>query len=353
MSPATTLKRIRASAGYVYLFLSLTGVAHGDTDPDTLFTSHETLEVRLEAPLKTIMRERPDEEYVPGKLQYFDAAGNLFEFDVGIRTRGKFRRDKKHCAFAPLRLNFRKSQVKDTIFDKQDKIKVVTHCQNNPRYQQTVLREYLAYRVLNLLTDVSFRARLLRVTYVDTDRNDVEKVSFAVILEHADRMARRIDMSAVKISMILFSDLHPEYANLMSLFHYFIGNTDFSQIAATPNEDCCHNHALFANEEGPYYSVPYDFDMSGFVGAPHAQPNPRFRLRSVRQRLYRGRCANNAHLPASTQRFIELRKEIYALINEQDLTASSRRSLLDFVDRFYKSLDSQKKIEKELVKKCI
>ncbi len=32
----------------------------------------------------------------------------------------------------------------------------------------TVLREYAAYRIFNLVTPESFRARLAKVTYVDT-----------------------------------------------------------------------------------------------------------------------------------------------------------------------------------------
>jgi hypothetical protein len=102
------------------------------------------------------------------------------------------------------------------------------------------------------------------------------------------------------------------------------------------------------------YSVPYDFDMTGFVNAPHARPNPRFKLRNVRDRRYRGRCFNNSRIPLSVERFFDRREEIYSLINRQNLmTDATRKSMLRFVDDFYKSLNSLKKITKELNKDCV
>jgi hypothetical protein len=331
------------------------GVAHGDLGPDPLFAADDVIEVRIEAPFRNIMDKRPIDEDTPATLQFIDTGGNAVRLDIGLRTRGRFRHRPDICDFAPLRLNIKKSNMGGTLFENQDKLKLVTHCKgNSPRYEQIVLSEYLVYRTLNILTDISFRVRLLRVTYVDTSRSDSERVSLAFLIEHRDRLAKRIDAPVIETRMVTFPDLNQNYTNLISVFHYFIGNTDFSPIATAPDEDCCHNHDLFAKEGEPIFSVPYDFDMSGFVNAPHAAPSPRFRLRNVRQRLYRGRCANNAHLPASVENFIERRNEIYALINEQELmTNSTRKAMLQFVDRFYKTLDSPKKIEKEFISECM
>ena len=340
---------------YLLAFFSLSGVASADVGDDPLFNDDAIVEVRLAAPLQTIMRERPNDEDTAAVLQYVDPDGNNVRLDVGLRTRGRFRRRPEICDFTPLRLNFKKSETAGTLFENQDKLKLVTHCDSNsPQYDQFVLNEYLVYRTLNLLTDLGFRVRLLRVTYVDTARDGRENVRLGFLIEHRDRMSKRIGVPTLKTRMVTFPDLDPRYTNLASVFHYFIGNTDYSPVATAPGEDCCHNHALFGREGEPIYSVPYDFDMSGFVNAPHAAPNPRFGLRSVRQRLYRGRCVNNAYLPASVGRFIEKRSEIYALINGQELlTKSSRKALLKFVDRFYSSLDSPQKIDKKLTKKCV
>ncbi|MDH3409035.1 MAG: hypothetical protein OEN51_06700, partial [Gammaproteobacteria bacterium] len=133
-------------------------------DFDPLFDHDDTLNVELEGPFGWLTRERPDEEEVPGKFRFNADDGSTVELDVVIRTRGKNRRDKETCRFPPLRLNFKRSQTDDTLFDKQDKLKLVTHCRSNSeRYDQAVVSEYLAYRILNTLTDRSFRARLLRI----------------------------------------------------------------------------------------------------------------------------------------------------------------------------------------------
>jgi len=338
------------------LFLS-SRIASADNgqDVDPLFASDDILRVTITAPITTIMKERPIEEYVAGTFTYSEADGAVVAFDVGLRTRGRFRRRVETCDFAPLRMNFKKSETKGTLFAKQDKLKLVTHCENkSPKYQQSVVSEYLAYRVFNLLTDVSFRTRLLEVTYVDTDRDNRETVSYAIFIEHQDRMAKRIDTPTVTTHMITVQMMIPEYGALTALFQYFLGNTDYSQIATAPGEDCCHNHELFGQEGEKMYSVPYDFDMTGFVNAPHARPNSRFGLRNVRDRLYRGRCLHNTYLDGVIATFTEQREGIYALVNAQEqLTKSTRRAQIRFIDSFYKTIESEKKIEKELFEECL
>lgn len=341
---------------HALMFLLSPLVVAGPTaDVDPLFASDDVLQVTITAPITSIMRERPIETYVPGQFTYVEADGEVKEFAIGIRTRGRFRRRVETCDFAPLRINFKKSETAGTLFDKQDKLKLVTHCEDkSPRYQQSVISEYLAYRVFNLLTDISFRTRLLQVTYIDTDRDNREMVSYAIFIEHQDRMAKRIAAPTVTTRMITVPRLIPEYAGLTALFQYFVGNTDFSQIATAPGEDCCHNHELFGHEGEQMYSVPYDFDMTGFVNAPHARPNSRFGLRNVRDRLYRGRCVHNAYLPAAATTFHERREAIYELINSQaQLTKGTRKAQVRFVDGFFKDIESEKKIEKNLYEDCL
>ena len=340
----------------VVMFLSpQIPTADPEADPDPLFASNALLRLTITAPFTTIMKERPDEDYVPAKLSYTASNDNVAEFDVGIRTRGKSRRRADVCEFAPLRINFRTSETVGSVFEEQDKLKLVTHCEDsNPRYRQAVVSEYLAYRILAQLTDISFRARLLEVTYIDTDRKNREQTRYAIFIEHADRLAERVDMPAVTIDELTVAQLHPEHASLMNLFQYFLGNTDFSQIATAPGEDCCHNNDLFGSVDEAVYAVPYDFDMTGFVNAPHAQPNRRFGLRSVRQRLYRGRCEHNEYLPAALRKFSEQRSAIYALINnEEQLTPRTRRSQLSFIEKFYRAIENDQKVAKYLYEKCI
>lgn len=321
--------------------------------PDPLFQSNELLEVRITAPIHTLMTERPNEEELPGKFQYTNDAGENVEFDVQVRTRGLSRRDKKTCRLPPLRLNFKVSQTKNTLFHKQDKVKLVTHCKPTTKYEQLVLREYLAYKMLNALTADSYRVRLLRITYVDTDKKQKEHTRVGFIIEHRDRLAKRINSRRVEVRKAKISELDPAYTNLTSVFHYMIGNTDFSPVLGV-DEICCHNAVLFGDENELFRPIPYDFDQAGIVDAPYAWPNPRFKLRSVKQRLYRGRCLFNAQLPATYAIFIDKRGVLMAEIDNAELLGSRPRKIMrSYLESFYKTIESETKAEKALAKKCI
>jgi len=346
---------IRWTLALAMWFLSVSGACADDENlPDPLFQSTEMLEVRIVAPLSTIISQRPDEEELPATFQFTDSAGRINVFDIKIRARGKFRAKKDVCDFPPIRLNFALSQTEDTLFHKQDKVKLVTHCQGSERYDQVVLREYITYRILNVLTDASFRARLMRITYVDSEGKKQDDVRYGFIIEDKDRLARRLDKSVLDISKTTVSSLDRDYTNLVSVFQYLVGNTDFSMIQGIPGEACCHNHVLFGNEGEKIWSIPYDFDQTGLVNAPHAGPNPRFKLRSVRDRLYRGRCVNNDLLETTIATFNAKHDEILAVLNEvSGLSKQSIKVTTRFVEDFYHVLGSEKRFEKEIIKKCI
>ena len=324
-------------------------------EPDPLFQDDSVVEITITAPMKTLLGERPNDHYLRGKLSYVDADGRVLDFDVGVSTRGNYRRQTKVCPFPPLRINFKKSQVRDTLFHKQNKLKLVAHCRDrSDRYEQNIIKEYLAYRFLNTLTDVSYRARLARVTYKDSEEKDEDRVRYAFFIEHKKRLGKRLGLPEISTSRIKVADLQGPYSDLTSLFQFMIGNTDFSPIAGPEGEDCCHNSTLFGKEGGPVYSIPYDFDMSGLVDAPYAEPNPKFRIKRVTQRLYRGRCAYIDNLEISLQLFQDNREAIYGLIDRQEeLEDSTRKKVRKYLDRFYEVIDNPKRVKREISSQCI
>jgi hypothetical protein len=322
--------------------------------PDPLFQSDEILDVRIVAPISTLVSKRPIDEELPGVFQYTNSAGEVVEFDIKLRTRGKFRRDKDNCRFPPLRLNFAKSQTKGTLFHKQNKVKLVTHCQNSAKYAQVLLREYIAYRLLNVMTDASFRVRLLRITYVENERSKADDVRYGFIIEHKDRLAKRMGKTILEVSGVSPRSLNAEYANTVSLYHYLIGNTDFSSVRGPKGELCCHNHVLFGNEGEPVWSIPYDFDQAGLVGAPHAEPNPQLNIRTVKNRLYRGRCIHNDYVEATVANYQGKREELLRIIGELEVASDrSVQSMTNYIEKFYKALDSEKRVTSAIIKKCI
>ena len=337
------------------LLLAATAGAQEPGDADPLFQDTAVIDITINAPFPSLLKRRPNEEYLTGTLSYADADGNDVILDIGIRTRGNFRRQKRICPFPPLRVNLEKSQTKGTLFHKQNKLKLVAHCRDNSdRYEQGVIREYLAYRILNTLTDISYRARLVRVTYIDTENKHKDRVQYAFFIEHKNRLSKRIGLPKIVTPKIKTAQLEGAYSDLTSLFQYFVGNTDFSPIAGAKGEDCCHNSSLLGNEGQAIYAIPYDFDMSGLVDAPYAEPNPRFKITRVTQRLYRGRCAHIGNLDNSVQLFQENRDEFFALItNQAELAPKTKKSMTRFVENFYKVIDNPKKLDREIRNDCI
>lgn len=324
-------------------------------EPDLLFSDDSVLVVKIVAPFKQIMQERPIEEEIPGTFSFVAADGSNVEFPVDIRTRGNNRRRVDVCPFAPLRLDFKKKHLDDTVFDKQDKLKLVTHCDNGSKnYQQAVIKEYLAYRILNTLTHISFQARLLRITYVYSDKSNDEEVTYAFLIESNERLAKRIGLDEQEINAMSVTLLDQEYTNLTSVFEFLIGNLDFSPVIGATGEQCCHNTTLFSADNKTYWSIPYDFDLTGFVEAPHMQPNPKFKQRNARQRVYRGRCYNQEFVPATLQKFREKRADIEAVIAAQpELNKSARKRIASYTEGFYKLLEKEDKLLKQFADACI
>jgi hypothetical protein len=127
-----------------------------------LFDGHDPIDVTLSGPLTTLFSQKKDREE-----HAFEITADGAKVSVAVRIRGKSRVEV--CRFTPLRLNFAADETADSLFADQDKLKLVTHCRsNNARAENSVLNEYLAYRIFNVISDKSYRVRLLRIHYEDT-----------------------------------------------------------------------------------------------------------------------------------------------------------------------------------------
>jgi len=337
-----------------YMIMILLGVltmpiAAADS-ADRLFLSEDPLEVEITAPLSTLVRERSETEYLQGVFSYREADGTPVELDIGLRARGNFRH--RNCDFPPVTLNFRRSQVEGTLFDRQNKLKMVAHCKITRRYEQSVVREYLAYRLLNSMTDLSFRVRLLNVVWVDSEQRRGTMVRSAFLIEHKNRLAARIGRQEQEIESTDISAIDPAHLNLTSMFQYLIGNVDFSPIAGSDGE-CCHNYAMFGNDIDSLVAIPFDFDFSGIVNAPNAIPDRERGVERVGQRVYRGYCVNNGRVERSVAEFKRARETLYALVAGQDeLEPAVRRNIAEYMDGFFEVVDDPRRLEQEIIGTC-
>ena len=333
----------------LFMILALPTARASSLDP--LFQDDAPLQVVITAPFSQLIRERPKDRELPGSFTFRDPKGVSIELDVQVRARGKYRHT--NCDFPPLFLNFKRSQLDGTLFEQQNKLKVVTHCKDSLRYQQSVLREYLAYRMLNSVTDRSFRVRLMQVTYVDSDGRRSRMVRTAFLIEHENRLADRMGMQRLNSFPEGVGALQADHLNLTSVFQYLLGNTDFSPILGSNNE-CCHNYALFGTGSAPLVAIPYDFDMSGFVYTPYARPDEGLGIDNVRQRLYQGFCVNNRYVEASVSEFLQARDTLYALVaDQQDLELNVRQNLASYMDEFYETIGDSQGVKEEILDRCV
>ena len=312
-----------------------------------LFSSTEIIDLTIEADWRTVLSDRGEERDEHPATITFQNMGNATDsLPLQVRVRGNFRRQKKICQFPPIRLNFKKKGVKNTLFEGQDKLKLVTHCQTNrSKYEQFILQEYLIYKAYNLITDQSFRVRLARITYQPTGKGK-PFTRYGFIIEDEDLMAERLNSKMLELSLHQEA-LEDHSITRLSLFQYLIGNTDWS----VPVN---HNLALLGHEEtNALIAVPYDFDWSGLIDTPYAQPAEVLPIKKVTERLYRGYCRPLETLQPHLEMFMNRKPDLYHLFTSfEPLEKREKDRILNYLDAFYEVIENPRLIDREFMQSC-
>ena len=323
-----------------------------DFQPDTgvsiksLFQSDELLKLTLTKDMKSVFGNREAEESHPAEISYLDAQENRIILPLKVRVRGNFRKDSSNCDFPPLRLNFADTIVENTIFDGQDKIKLVTHCRSGHNlYEQNVLKEYLVYRLYNLFAEESYLVRLIQLTYADATGNHDTLVRMGFLIEPTSQMVKRNGCEILVVNKIQQSQTNRHKTTVLAVFQYMIGNTDWSVWVQ-------HNTILLKEGSSAVpIVVPYDFDWSGLVNAPYAIPAGS--LRNVKSRIYRNFCVTDAELQLALDEFRQNREKIYqTCMNVPFLSKKEIRKTLKYLDDFFDIIENPKKVESEMHQKC-
>jgi hypothetical protein len=300
-----------------------------------LFDGTDPLPITIAADFRAVQRDRD-----PKSLKTFPATvtiptetGGTTTVPIQIRTRGHSRRLRQTCDFAPLRLEFPKDEVRKTVFEGHGPLKLGTHCRSVAEFEQYVLREYTVYRMYNLLTPYSFRARLAKVTYVDTVQNKTVANKYGMFIEDDDDVAKRMMGRIIDRQGLLFHNAHGDTITLMTLFEYMIGNTDMSMVKL-------HNVRIVQTPAN-YFPVPYDFDYSGLVDTAYAVADTKqFGIQSVRDRLYRGPCKTAAEFEPFFVKMRAVKPDIMALFEVlPDMTPSYRKDAQRYLEEFYRTID--------------
>ena len=310
-----------------------------------LFSSAEPFAVTLITDFKALNRDRDPEskKRYPGELRTSGEGGAEVSIPVQLSARGHARRNPRTCDYVPIRVEFPKTGLGKTVFARQEALKLVVQCVRSGDFEQYLLREYLAYRLFNVVTHKSFRARLAKVTYLDRATGQTTGTRSAMFVEDVDDVAKRMEGRTVALPRLLFKDVDADMLMPMMLFAYMIGNTDFSIFAL-------HNVKIVQRPDKSLHPVPYDFDFSGLVRAPYAAPDRALILPSVRDRLYRGPCRRQEQVDPYVANFVAKKDLLLGLpASIPGLSKESRDDAQSYLQGFYSSIKTTRDVRKLFV----
>jgi hypothetical protein len=335
----------------VTILLFCPGLCFADSSP--LFASDTPLDLVFEFPVSTIVKEAEDRPVVEGKVHYTSESGAPVSVGLTMTTRGKSR--LAYCHFPPLFADFKGQEKDGTLFEGQKKLKIITQCNPGETFERYLMQEYSIYGAFNVLTDTSFRARRINATYRDSTGKKKDLVSSAFFLESDNELAERLGRQTHEIEKINPAQIDPAHASLFALFQYLIANTDWSNLQGPEEKECCHNGKVVilpGSAEG-WLVVPYDFDQAGIINTKYSLPAEELGIRSVRQRLYRGRCIHLDQLDATISLFNERRSDIEAALLPEALQGKDRKSTIDYIDEFYEIINDPSQRKKRIEMACV
>lgn len=319
-----------------------------------LFSDSATIDIRITGPIREIAGKADNStDPHPATL---DLVGAGETHAIELSARGLSRRRPDVCQFPPLRVKFAEKPGETSLFRKQKTLKLVTHCRTTESFQQYTLLEYAAYRMYNVVTDASFKVRLANVEYVDSKSGKTVAKRVGFFIEDVDDLGDRVGLKEVERPYVKVSELDGKAAATAAQFHYMVSNLDWDANSGPEGEDCCHNgRVLGASKDATsgLYLAPYDFDYSGLVDAPYAAPPESIKVKSVRNRVYRGFCAHNAEATAAAALFRERKAAILAALAETPgLTGKTQSKAAKFLASYFEVIEDPKAFESKVLKKC-
>lgn len=313
-----------------------------------LFKSDAPLEFTLKFNVKEFQRSRKNENYLPANLYYYANDSSVIDKSVRIKSRGIFR--KSHCVLPPFWINTQRIKHKSDSLKVNKKFKCVTHCRNNASYQEFILKEYLVYKIYNILTEQSFKVQLIKVNYIDIGRKNKTQENFGFLIEPIESLAERLESVQVEVNNLGLNYTNKATTDLMCMFAFLIGNADWSITGR-------HNIKLFKSidfNKPDVYPVPYDFDYSGFVNATYALPREGTGTKSITERIFLGPCRNIDDYIKAYRKIYNKKDEIEALISGFEyLDVEAKADVLGYLNGFFSLFERNEFIKYHIDIDCI
>tara|TARA_R100001369_G_scaffold20215_1_gene37207 strand:+ start:24867 stop:25931 length:1065 start_codon:yes stop_codon:yes gene_type:complete len=312
----------------IFFFFINTISSHSQTNQNfddsklekTLFESNDLLSIKLSYSRKQLKKETNDSTFLDSFLAHKSADSKWDTLRVKIRARGNFRRAK--CHFTPVKLKIKKSDAKKTIFKGQKQLKMVLPCVNESSKDDNVIKEYIIYKMFEVVSPYYFSSRLLDIEYSEIKKRRTQVHNFkGLMIEDNSKVAKRLDAKLGKRKYYpqAFDELG---AVRHAMFQFMIGNTDFSTVYQ-------HNtKVLFVNKR--FFTIPYDFDMAGFVNTSYAVVsqigNQKLPIDKVIDRYYRGYKHDYKFFQQVREEFIDNKEDLLQIIDDNKLNFIDQKS---------------------------
>jgi hypothetical protein len=336
--------KLAFAAFFFIIIIKLTAQNADGISVFEMLVHQDYLEITLQADFKGLIKAKNKDDYQPAILDFKDASGNPMSLEIQIKPRGKMRR--RVCNMPPLKLKFPK-EIKGNGEVHYRTLEMVEICRNIKDYEQFVLREYVAYKLYNILTDNSFRIQLVKIDFVDNGSKRGPMDGFGFLIENNDEMAERLNGKIIEPESIGRKVPTSQEKELFCLFQFMIGNTDWYMTTT-------HNLDIFTKRDSVLpIPVPYDFDYSGFVNTPYSVPNDHFPLKTVTERFYMGPCRSEAETRETIQLFLDKKSQLIQYCKEFPyFTKSSRNHTVNYLKSFYDIIESKGALRQNILNNC-
>lgn len=316
-------------------------------DTFQIFGPEEPLELTVSTDFKALTKNKDKDEYQPAQVIYRLWDSINVSREIRIKPRGVLR--LKVCSQAPLWVNVKKTEDVFQLLDDLGKLKLVVPCRGTNAHQQYIYSEYLIYRLYNIITNNSFKVRMIKVNYSDTSGKLKPGHGYTFIMESHKSLAKRQQCITFKNEDLNMKLIDPENAALLYLFQYMVGNTDWSIHGL-------HNIKLIKTLDPTVpkpIAVPYDFDYAGLVNTNYAVPGEHVDIDHVRERAYMGHCLPEEIVEKAIDHYLERELEVIDLIRGLDyLTESQKKKSLAYLDKFFETLKNPKRYKFAILDKC-
>jgi hypothetical protein len=308
----------------------------------------EIFEMTLEANFDSLLiHKKRMVDYMSGKVSFMNNEMEEVDLKVEIKPRGKYRR--KVCEFPPLRLKFKKKGLKKMgLSRKHNSLKLVSHClEDKKEAERNIFKEYLIYKIYNLHSEYSLRAQLVKIKYVQSGSGKEIYERIGILLEDDEELAQRTNSEVVEKNYCNVDSVSTYNGTVQAMFQCMIGNADWSithmrnvkLLRPEPNSLLC--------------TFPYDFDFSGFVSASYAIPNPDYKLRSTKQRVFLGKMHSEEEMKKVAKHFLNQKKATIQMCKGfKMLNKRCRKDIVKYLKSFYDILEDEEKMTMELTKLC-